>query len=438
MKAQALQGQDYFRLRAEWLRLRNHAFDANTQLPTLGAVLDEVRQLVDDRGSVGLVYFDLGSGPQLDVSHGWLAYDALLRGFAHSLRGLASEGLVGPRDRLATLSVRSDKFLLFLEGPSGAPLDSGSLQALALRLRERLQRSLPGDGTLPARFCDGHALLHRDPMLRTERLIHRALDEAMLMSWRRHASEQDHRAQGLDALIDRGEIACFLQPIVHLGSLQLLGHEIFSRGPVGSPYEDAEILFALAERTGRLVDLERLCRSRALLTVRRHLPPGAKLFLNTSARALNDSDVAGAGFVRLVERQGLAPADVVLEINERVAFEGRNDYGAALRQLKREGFRIAIDDMGAGFSSLHSVVELEPDYMKFDVALVRNIDRSQIKRSLLETLVELASKIGAEVIAEGIESEPELLAVHRIGVGLGQGRHLAPPTAVPAGDAAQP
>jgi EAL domain-containing protein (putative c-di-GMP-specific phosphodiesterase class I) len=156
-----------------------------------------------------------------------------------------------------------------------------------------------------------------------------------------------------------------------------------------------------------------------------------KLFLNTSAGALTDSEVAGPGFVRMVEAQGLAHEDVVLEINEHVAFEGRPDYSAVLRELKRQGFRIAIDDMGAGYSSLHSVVEMEPDYMKFDVSLVRNIDRSLIKRSLLETLVELAEKIGAQVVAEGIEAESELLAVRDMGVRLGQGRYLAAPAPIP-------
>jgi EAL domain-containing protein (putative c-di-GMP-specific phosphodiesterase class I) len=72
-------------------------------------------------------------------------------------------------------------------------------------------------------------------------------------------------------------------------------------------------------------------------------------------------------------------------------------------------------------------VEVEHDYLKFDIALVRDIDRNVIKRSLLETVVELSAKIGAEVIAEGIEHEAELVTLRRLGVTLGQGRHLGPP-----------
>ncbi len=432
MKAGPAEGRDYFRLRAEWLRFKNHVFDANTELPTLAAVLDDVRRLVEDRGTVGLVYFDLGGDPQVEAYHGWLAYDELLRSFVRTLEGLAAEGLLSPRDRIAAVSVRSDKFLVFLGGSGAAPLDLAGVSALATRLRERLAATLADQSGVPAKFHDGHALLERDPMLRTERLIHRALDEAMLMSLRRRVSDDDHRAQGLDALIRSGHVNTFYQPIMELRSRSVIGHEVFNRGPAGSPLEDAEGLFALAERTGRLLDFERLCRACAIGSARRHLPAGQKLFLNTSARTLSDPDVAGAGFVSLVERSGLAHGDVVLEINERVASEARADYGTVLRELKRAGFRIAIDDMGAGYSSLHSVVEIEPDYMKFDVSFVHNIDRSLIKRSLLETLVELAVKIRAEVIAEGIEGEQELHAVRDMGVHLGQGRYLAAPAPVPA------
>jgi len=438
VRSAAPESRDYFRLRAEWLRFKNHVVDANTELPTLAAVLDDVRRLVEERGTAGVVYIDLGGDPQVETVHGWLAYDDLLRSFSKALRSLTLDGPLGPRDQLAALSIRSDKFLVFLGGPGSAALDANSLAAIATRLRERLSEVLARNGTAPISFHDGHALLQRDPMSRTERLIHRALDEAMLMSRRRRSTDEDRRAQGLDALIESGAIATLYQPILDLRTLTVLGHEVFTRGPAGTPLEDAEGLFALAERTGRLVEFERMCRARALGSARRHLRRGMKLFLNTSARALTDSDVAGAGFVRMVEAQGLAHQEVVLEINERVAFEGRPDYSAVLRELKRQGFGIAIDDMGAGYSSLHSVVEMEPDYMKFDVSLVRNIDRSLIKRSLLETLVELAEKIGAQVVAEGIEAESELLAVRDMGVRLGQGRYLAAPAPILEESTARP
>ena len=164
MRTVAPESRDYFRLRAEWLRFKNHVIDANTELPTLAAVLDDVRRLVEERGTAGVVYIDLGGDPQVETVHGWLAYDDLLRSFSKALRSLLSEGPLGPRDRLAALSIRSDKFLVFLGGSGSAALDASSLAATATRLRERLGEALARHGTAPISFHDGHALLQRDPM----------------------------------------------------------------------------------------------------------------------------------------------------------------------------------------------------------------------------------------------------------------------------------
>ena len=428
------QEADYFRLRAEWLRFKGHVLDGNTGLPTLSAVLDDVRRLMEERGALALVYLDLGGEGELEAVHGWQAYDEVVRGFARALQTLKTDGALGPRDVVAVMGVRSDKFLVFMR--AGEVADPPGLEARVKRLREKIEEALPGAVPEALRpvldFHEGYAVMYRDPMLRAERSIHRALDEAMFMSLRHRTREEDRRAQGLDQMIGRRGVVTLYQPIMDLNTLEVLGHEVFSRGPAGGPFEDAEHLFALAERTGRLLELERLCREQALSSVSRHLKPGAKLFLNTSARALGDPAVAGAEFVRQAEGHGLDRHDIVLEITERMAVEEREPYRELLRHLKREGFGIAIDDMGAGYSSLQALVDVEPDYLKFDISLVRQIDRNVIKRSLLETLVDLSAKIGARVIAEGIEIEPELSTLREMGVPFGQGRYLAPPVMLPA------
>jgi EAL domain-containing protein (putative c-di-GMP-specific phosphodiesterase class I) len=434
MTAPPSANEEYFRLRAEWLRFKNHVIDSNTGLPTLVAVLDDVRRLMEERGTLGLVYFDLGADGHVEPVHGWQSFDELLRGFARTLASLREAGHLGPRDVVAVMSVRSDKFLVFLRGGDGAALDADSIEGRARRLRERIVEALPahlGPGVeQPVTFDMGYALMYRDPMLRAERSIHRALDEAMFMALRQRTRDEDRRALGLDEILAAGQIHTLYQPILDLRTDQVVGHEIFTHGPLGTPFEEAERLFAVAERTGRLLDLERLSRARALESARRHLAPGAKLFLNTSARALADPDVAGPGFVRLVDASGLRHEEVVLEITERVPKEERRPYEETLHELKQQGFGIAIDDMGAGYSSLSALVTIEPNYLKFDIALVRGIDRSSIKRSLLETVVDLSGRIGARVVAEGIEAEAELTTLRDMGVPLGQGRFLAAPVEV--------
>jgi EAL domain-containing protein (putative c-di-GMP-specific phosphodiesterase class I) len=89
--------------------------------------------------------------------------------------------------------------------------------------------------------------------------------------------------------------------------------------------------------------------------------------------------------------------------------------------LKDRGYRVAVDDMGAGYASLQTLAAIEPDFLKFDTRLVRDIDKSSIKRSLLDTLRSLAEKIGARVIAEGIERDEERETLIRLGIEFGQG-----------------
>lgn len=428
---------EYFQLRAEWLRFKSHVFDSNTDLPTLDAAMEDVRRLLEERSALGVVFFDLGGNGQFESLHGWQAFDEILRAVASGLDGLREQGLLGPRDVVAPLGVRSDKFVVFVAGGgddhAGRDLGvvAGRLRdALATVLRERLGARLGGSLGL----FSGHASLYRDPMLRAERAIHRALDQAMQVSFRARVREEDASARELGEIIEGERTTSYFQPILELASGAVLGHEVFTRGPRGSALEDPERLFGVAERVGRGAELERLARRRALALQACHLPPGAQLFLNTSAEALAEPALGSAALLRELQTAGFPATRLVLEIAERATVAGRRPRRELLRELKRSGIRIAIDDMGAGYASLQSLVELEPDYLKFDIALVRDIDRFLIKRSLLETLVELAQKIGAEVIAEGVEAENELTALRELGVRLGQGRHLAPPRPVTSGD----
>jgi EAL domain-containing protein (putative c-di-GMP-specific phosphodiesterase class I) len=111
----------------------------------------------------------------------------------------------------------------------------------------------------------------------------------------------------------------------------------------------------------------------------------------------------------------------VVEITERVAIVHHDEFQDALRTFKERGYRVAVDDMGAGNASQQSLASIEPDFLKFDTSLVHDIDKSSIKQSLLETLRQLADKIKARVIAEGIEREEELQVLKKLGIELGQG-----------------
>jgi EAL domain-containing protein (putative c-di-GMP-specific phosphodiesterase class I) len=168
------------------------------------------------------------------------------------------------------------------------------------------------------------------------------------------------------------------------------------------------------------LDFERLCRATAI-RASVDLALSGLLFLNASARAVEDPQWSTGEIEAQLAHGGLTPRDVVVEITERVAIVSGADFQEALRLFKQRGYRVAVDDMGAGYSSLQSLAAIEPDFLKFDVSLVRDIDRYSIKRSLLESLRNLGEKIHARVIAEGVEREEERDTLLQLGVELAQG-----------------
>jgi EAL domain-containing protein (putative c-di-GMP-specific phosphodiesterase class I) len=182
-------------------------------------------------------------------------------------------------------------------------------------------------------------------------------------------------------------------------------------------FESVEALFAFAEGTDRLLAFESVCRRQA---IRSATTPGL-LFLNCSSRALEDPEWCSAELQGLLAESGRVANQVVVEVTERVAVQRDLAFRTAIRDLRKRGFRLAIDDMGAGYSTLQTLADLEPDFLKFDVSLVRDIHKSRIKQSLLESLRGLANKIEARVIAVGVESEEERQELHRLGIELGQG-----------------
>ena len=151
-----------------------------------------------------------------------------------------------------------------------------------------------------------------------------------------------------------------------------------------SGFDDPEVLFSYAENTNLILELERLCRRNALKSAQAlHLD--RKLFLNSSARAILDSDFTPDHIRRILLRNSDS-------IKETWFWKSRNGLrfrnGTLLRkcfvEFRNHGFKIAVDDIGAGYSSLQAIAELEPDFLKVDVSLVRNINESLIKRRLLK------------------------------------------------------
>jgi EAL domain-containing protein (putative c-di-GMP-specific phosphodiesterase class I) len=407
---------DYYRLRTEWLRFKSHLFDGLTGLPALAAVVEQVRRVVERRGGVEVLYLDVGRSGLHEAKLGWAAYDRAIRDFAEALGALRSAGTLGEEDHVCLHTVRSDRFVVFLAAEAGG---EGLRQHPFLRALRRQLDSRNGRRA-PARLVSGRALVRSDPMIRCERAIQQAVADAMQDSLVELESGGATQRLELQRLIEHEEVRSVFHPIVRLADGAVIGHEALTRPTSEISFESVEELFAFAESTDLLVDFERLCRSMAIRTAASRLDVGL-VFLNASARAVEDPEWATGEMDRLLADSGLTPKDVVVEITERVAIEHHDAFQTTLRTFKKRGYRVAVDDMGAGYSSFQALAAIEPDFLKFDTSLVREIDSSSIKQGLLETLRSLAEKIGARVIAEGVEREQEKDTLVTLGIEFAQG-----------------
>jgi len=412
---------DYYRLRTEWLRYKSQLYDGLTGLPALPAVVEDVRRVLETKGTADVIYVDLGRSGGQETKLGWAAYDGAVREFAAALASLRAGGELGPQDVVSLHTVRSDRFLIFVAG--GESSSAARRDRLLAALRTRIDSAPPASVLRTLDLSAGHARIHYDPIVRSERSIQQAVAEAMLSSLVERASVESERRQEISRLISESGVRAVFHPIVRLADGAIIGHEALTRPIGGVSFDSVEALFAFAESTDLLMQFERLCR-RTAIGAAATVPDLGLLFLNASARAVEDPDWSGPAMEKALAASGLHPHDIVVEITERVAIVRHDEFQSSLRTFKDRGYRVAVDDMGAGYASLQSLAAIEPDFLKFDVSLVRDIDRSSIKRSLLESLRQLAEKIGARVIAEGVERPEEMRTLLELGIELGQGFHF--------------
>jgi EAL domain-containing protein (putative c-di-GMP-specific phosphodiesterase class I)/AmiR/NasT family two-component response regulator len=211
------------------------------------------------------------------------------------------------------------------------------------------------------------------------------------------------------------------QPIFDASAGTVYGFEALLRTREPSLSHPESVLDA-AERLGRLGDVGRRVRARTATDLA-SVMQGTLLFVNLHASDLLDEEL----FDRDAPLSHHA-AHVVLEITERSSLSRIDDVRARVAKLRDLGFRVAIDDLGAGYAGLNSFALLEPDFVKLDMDLVRGVHHSRTKRKIIASMVKLAADMGMRVIAEGIASVAERDAVLALGCNLLQGYFLGEPT----------
>ena len=238
----------------------------------------------------------------------------------------------------------------------------------------------------------------------------------------------------LGHILAHGDLNSLFQPIISLSERRILGYEALTRGPSNSPLHSPVTLFAVARHAGRLSELEMACRKRAC-TRFHELKLDGKLFLNVSPESLLDPAHQPGRTLQLLQAFGIPPSQVVIELTEHAPTEDFGLLDTALHHYRAMGFSIALDDLGAGYSSLRLWSELRPDYVKIDRHFIDGIHQDAVKREFVGSILKMAKASRAQVIAEGIELPEELAVLAEMGLDLVQGYLLCRPQEQPPRDA---
>lgn len=218
----------------------------------------------------------------------------------------------------------------------------------------------------------------------------------------------------------QGKLYCAFQPIVDLARGRVFGYEALARSEAAE-FPNPLVLFDAAIATGFTGKLGRALRQMAVRDC-----PHTTLFLN-----MHPDEFAEGWLVRPDDPITLHDQDVYLEVTESVPLSHYQFCHSVLAEIRSRGVKIAVDDLGAGFSNLKYIADLQPDVVKLDRELVAGLTRNSPLHRLVTSLVNLCHEMGARVVAEGIETGVELRAVIDTGAHFGQGYHLARPARVP-------
>jgi EAL domain-containing protein (putative c-di-GMP-specific phosphodiesterase class I) len=393
------------------------------------------------RGAVGLLLIEAGPVERIERRYGGAAHQLAMSGLLSLIREVALEA-VSPQDLLVIEERPRGAILVFMFQPrSDSHFYTTRLRSLAGRVASQIRRH--GRRVVypylrdPLELPVGVSVALHNPTMRMERQIMHAIDAARADAKLQAGLHSRRTARQVLKLIIAGDLHVRYEPIVHLETGQAVGYEALTRGPTRTELASPVQLFHEAESAGLLFELDCLCRKLALEQAS-VLPRGKMLFLNCLPTSIGDPNLRVEGLRKVLENYELRPSDLVLEISESESIENFGVFREVSDSCREVGVRIAIDDAGTGYASLEAIMEITPDFIKTDMGLVRGIDSDPPRQEVVRALCSVARGIGAQVIAEGIETDAELRALRELGVRYGQGYFFgaAVPGEMPAAAAA--
>ncbi len=407
--------------------------DSLTGLGNHRAFQEAVARMVEGARRYGtvfsLVLIDIDEFKRINDTKGHATGDQLL-----SEVGALINATIRNTD--AAFRVGGDEFAILLPHT-----DAGGAIVVARRLLARgLEDRVAGVYRWPISFSAGVTAC---PEFGTTRLELTSQADAALYRGKRtgrtvvtiYDPEKDHghvdegmRAElsaAISAVIEAGSMTPVYQPVIDLSSGRVIAYEGLVRVPKESTFAHTGALFDAAEIAGRVHDLDRAALD-VVLRGARSMGDSMSLSVNVSPRTLEAPEFSATAFLSILRRYDMSPNRVVLELTEREAIRDADRLRNTLLAIQNAGVRVAADDVGAGNAGLRLLSQFSFDVVKIDLSLVQRAgdDRTH---SVLRSIVEVADRMGATTIAEGVETSGQLRTARRLGITAGQGYLLGRP-----------
>ena len=404
-------------------------YDKVTDLPTVPLLMGWIRRLLNESKDIGLLSISILQNEKMEATLGGQGYESLVRDVSTYLVEI-KRTILRREDHVAEVMISGNAFVVLLAPPRArSSVSYPDIEKVRRRVSTHLGRFIRDrlPPSLQERFgvYIGCSVLSQDSNVRFERRVYSALEEAFTDSLREHKREQRIRALRLKEVIKSGAVYAVYQPVVDLIESRVFGYEALTRLSCDA-FPGPDELFKAAYENDSVWKLERLCRGRAIQGVRGH-GSDFLLFLNMEPDSVYDPELRSDETFRLLRESNLKPSQIVIEITEHSAVQDLSAFRQMLSFFQFHGFRLAVDDVGSGYSGLRSIAELKPDFIKIDMALIRDMHLHPIKQDLTATITRFSASSGITLIAEGVEIIEELRCLQSIGVRYAQGYLFARP-----------
>ncbi|MGN0678810.1 MAG: EAL domain-containing protein [Oscillospiraceae bacterium] len=227
-------------------------------------------------------------------------------------------------------------------------------------------------------------------------------------------------------VLDKRKVHAVYQPIVSLCDGSVYGYEALSRIDLTNCSFNTEEMFRIAEKLDCLWELESICRKISIKGAKAK-PSGAKLFVNVDPNVIHDRKFRSGVTSGYLKRYDINPDDIVFEITERTSIDDAKTFRKSIEHYTKQNYKIAIDDFGSEYAGPNRICLLNPDIIKIDMAIVRDVDKDKIKRTFVKSLSIFGKNSGIKILAEGIETADELKTLIDLDVDYGQGYYLGKP-----------